>query len=163
MANIRFPSNGSGTFSDGLVGNQNTSDNGFTQQNFSTEGTPVIRDSRNFTTSEFSKPISLDDLNTPENLDKIKTLFDQSLKIKFNTKKGGKDLFGSAFLRAKVAVENIAKTFPASIRVFKTTNTAQTVDTAYNTFMIVNLTEQHLLFPLGRCKILSGLRLPRLD
>ena len=132
MANIRFPSNGSGTFSDGLVGGQNTEGNEFTQKNFSEEGTPVVRDTKSFTTSDFSKPISLSDLNTEENIQEINKLFDQSLKIKFNTEKGSKDLFGSAFLRAKVAVENIANTFPASLRVFKTTIDADTVDTAYD-------------------------------
>ena len=132
MAKQRFPSSGSGTFSDNLVGNQSTAGNGFTQQNFSEEGTPVQRDTRKFTTSDFSKPITLDDLNTPENIETIKTLFDQSLKIKFNTEKGSKDLFGSAFLRAKVAVENIANTFPGSLKVNKKTSSAQTVDTAYD-------------------------------
>lgn len=132
MAKKRFPSNGSGTFSDNLVGNQKTSDNAFTQSNFSTEGTPVQRDSRNFTTPDFSKPISLDDLNTEENIEKLNELFDQSLKIKFNTEKGSKDLFGSAFLRAKVAVGNIANKFPASLRVNSLTTDAKTVDTAYD-------------------------------
>ena len=132
MANIRFPSNGSGTFSDGLVGGQNTEGNDFTQKNFSEEGTPVVRDTKSFTTSDFSKPISLEDLNSEESIKEVSKLFDQSLKIKFNTEKGSKDLFGSAFLRAKVAVENIANTFPASLRVFKTTTDAQTVDTAYD-------------------------------
>ena len=84
MANIRFPSNGSGTFSDGLVGGQNTEGNDFTQKNFSEEGTPVVRDTKSFTTSDFSKPISLEDLNSEESIKEVSKLFDQSLKIKFN-------------------------------------------------------------------------------
>jgi len=128
----RFPGNGEGTFSDGLVGNQSTSNNEFTQNNFSTEGTPIQRDTKTFTTEEFSKPISLEDLTSEVSLEKIKKSFDQSLKIKFNTEKGAKDLFGSSFLRAKVAVDNIGKSFPASLRVFKTTLSAQTVNTAYD-------------------------------
>lgn len=132
MAKKRFPSNGSGTFSDNLVGFQQTTGNSFTQNNFSTEGTPVQRDTKNFTTSDFSKPISLDDLSTPESIQEVKQMFDQSLKIKFNTEKGSRDLFGSAFLRARVAVENIANNFPGSLYVNKTTSTAQTVTTAYD-------------------------------
>lgn len=144
----RFPGNGEGTFSDSLVGRQLTSGQEITQSNFSTDGTPIVRDSRKFTTSDFSKPISLDDLTSEENLTKVKELFDQSLKIKFNTEKGGKDLFGSALLRAKVSVGNIIEKFPASLRVYSKTTDAKTVDTAYSivydgqydetTFMVSN-------------------------
>jgi hypothetical protein len=122
------PGSGTNTPFDSLVGNQITDGSSqMTQENFLFDSKTPEKDDRAFITSDFSKPVSLDDLD-PIKVQEVIQKKNSSL-ITFNKDKSDASfisLYGSLKERLRVAIEKIIKTFPAAIVVSKdiATNTS---------------------------------------
>jgi poly(3-hydroxybutyrate) depolymerase len=111
------PGSGTGTFGDSLVGNQITNGSSqLTNENFLFDSQTPEKDDRHFITSDFSKPISLDDLD-PAKAEAVQQQKNSSI-IRFNKDKSDGSyvaLYGSLREKLRVAIEQIIKTFPAAL------------------------------------------------
>lgn len=123
---------GSETFSDNLVGFQIT--DGVSQQtttSFTIDRTIPEKDAKTFHTLPFSDFLTLNDLNQEKDAPTTESSYSNSstqTKVKFYDSKEdtGKSLFGSLKSRIGVSVENIIKTFPASMYVDTTSPSSVT-------------------------------------
>jgi len=129
------PGNGSGTFSDDIVGLQTVDGGGLTQGNFEFTTSVVEKVNRSFNTGVFSSPISLDDLNVDGLLEsrviaaknyRVYPNYDISQVTNFT-------LYGSLQKRFSTSVTKIINYFPAAIQVdnqyydYSTANTASNI------------------------------------
>jgi hypothetical protein len=129
------PGNGSGTFSDDIVGLQTVDGGGLTQGNFEFTTSVVEKVNRSFNTGVFSSPISLDDLNVDGLLEsrviaaknyRVYPNYDISQVTNFT-------LYGSLQKRFSTSVTKIINYFPAAIQVdsqyydYSTANTANNI------------------------------------
>lgn len=120
--NYRYPPappNGTGTFSDDLVGNQWV--NGSSQMsngNFSSTNSSKSQ-SVSFTLGGFSEPVTLDSMDI-DSLDAAKTQSSNSLEVFVNhdtSDLSNMVLYGSLKKRLSVATDNIINNFPAALHV----------------------------------------------
>ena len=117
--NNPIPGNGADVFGDKLVGNQfvdGTSQ--FTLGNFSIASNFSAKNSRDFSLGNFSAPITLETLQI-NNISESKILASNKLEvfIKFDRSKvSNYTLYGSLRERLKVAVQQVMKKFPASMK-----------------------------------------------
>ena len=128
------PGNGSGTFSDDIVGLQTVDGGGLTQGNFEFTTSVVEKVNRSFNTGVFSSPISLDDLNVNGLLEsrviaaknyRVYPNYDISQVTNFT-------LYGSLQKRFSASVTKIINYFPAAIQVDSTYYNYSTANTANN-------------------------------
>jgi hypothetical protein len=136
--NYRYPPappNGTGTFSDNLVGNQFT--NGSSQMsngNFSTTNSSKSQ-SVSFTLGGFSEPVTLDSMDIGS-IDVAKAQSSNNLDVFINydtSDLSNMVLYGSLKKRLSVAVDNVINSFPAALYVdgFNVNNVSGNT-TAYN-------------------------------
>jgi len=139
MASNKFryppaPGNGSGTFSDDIVGLQTVDGGGLTQGNFEFTTSVVEKVNRSFNTGVFSSPISLDDLNVDGLLEsrviaaknyRVYPNYDISQVTNFT-------LYGSLQKRFSASVTKIINYFPAAIQVDSSYYDYTTANTANN-------------------------------
>ena len=133
----KFPntsSNGTGTFSDDLVGFQLVEGGGLTQGNFAFKTTITEKVNREFNIGSFSDPITLDSLNfasiTESRIIIAKEFnvypnFDLSEITKFN-------LYGSLSKRLSASVSKIINFFPAALEVYSLSYDFTNKNTAIN-------------------------------
>jgi hypothetical protein len=134
------PENGSGTFSDNLVGLQITDGGGLTQGNFEFTNSVIEKVDRTFSTGTFSKPISLSDLSI-KNIDESKKIFSENFRVYPNydiSQITNFTLYGSVQKRLSTSVIKIVNFFPAGIEVNYKDNNSNTGYTAQNIFFDEN-------------------------
>lgn len=113
------PENGSGSFSDNLVGLQITDGGGLTQGNFEFTNSVVEKVNRDFSLGTFSKPLSLNDINV-KTLDESKKIFSENFKVYPNydiSQISNFTLYGSVQKRLSYSIVKIVNFFPAGIEV----------------------------------------------
>ena len=139
MASNKFryppaPGNGSGTFSDDIVGLQTVDGGGLTQGNFEFTTSVVEKVNRSFNTGVFSTPISLDDLNV-DGLLESRVIAAKNYRVYPNydiSEVTNFTLYGSLQKRFSASVTKIINYFPAAIQVDKTYYDYSTANTANN-------------------------------
>ena len=129
------PGNGSGTFSDDIVGLQTVDGGGLTQGNFEFTTSVVEKVNRSFNTGVFSSPISLDDLNV-DGLLESRVIAAKNYRVYPNydiSEVTNFTLYGSLQKRFSTSVTKIINYFPAAIQVdsqyydYSTANTANNI------------------------------------
>ena len=153
------PGNGTGTFSDEIVGLQTVTGGGLTQGNFEFTTNVVEKVNRTFNVGAFSTPISLEDLNIDSLLEgnsiletqfRVYPKYDVSQVLNFS-------MYGSLVKRFSVSVTKIINYFPASIDILYTqlnlTTGATAVNIAYDsvaneTYFEINVNRVHNPFDI---------------
>jgi len=128
------PGNGSGTFSDNIVGLQTVDGGGLTQGNFEFTTSVVEKVNRSFNTGVFSQPINLEDLQVG-NLLESRTLIAKNYRVYPNydiSQITNFTLYGSLQKRFSASITKIINFFPASIDVDRLYYDYTTGNTAYN-------------------------------
>jgi len=128
------PGNGSGTFSDNIVGLQTVDGGGLTQGNFEFSTSVFEKVNRSFNTGTFSQPISLNDLNVG-NLLESRILAAKNYRVYPNydiSQATNFTLYGSLRKRFDASVTKIINYFPAAIQINQTSNDYTTANTANN-------------------------------
>ena len=128
------PGNGSGTFSDNIVGLQTVDGGGLTQGNFEFTTSVVEKVNRNFSTGVFSDPISLEALQV-SNLLESRSIIAKNYRVYPNydiSQVTNFTLYGSLQKRFGASVTKIINYFPAAIEVDKSYYDYTTGNTAYN-------------------------------
>lgn len=128
------PPNGSGTFSDNIVGFQLVDGGGLTQANFEFSTNVVEKVNREFNTGVFSQPISLSDLNI-NNIEEAKRIIAKNFKVYPNfdlSQVTSFSLYGSLQKRISTSVTKIINYFPAALEVRKEDVNLNTGFTAYD-------------------------------
>jgi len=144
-----IPGNGADVFGDKLVGNQfvdGTSQ--FTLGNFSITSNFTQKNSRDFSLGNFSEPINLETLQITD-ISESKLLASNKLEvfIKFDRSKvSNYTLYGSLRERLKVAVQQVIRKFPASMKFdqFRTWADFLSGETATNITFNPNTNETNL-------------------
>lgn len=130
------PGNGSGTFSDNIVGLQTVTGGGLTQGNFDFTSGVTERVIRTFNIGAFNEPITLDLLNI-YNTQENKKLLTQELRVYPNydiSQVLNFSLYGSLSKRLSVSITKIINFFPASLDIEYTNKNLLTGYTAENIF-----------------------------
>jgi len=139
MASNKFryppaPGNGSGTFSDDIVGLQTVDGGGLTQGNFEFSTSVVEKVNRSFNTGVFSSPINLDDLNVGGLLES-RIIAAKNYRVYPNydiTQVTNFSLYGSLQKRFSASITKIINYFPAAIQVDRSYYDYTTANTANN-------------------------------
>ena len=139
MASNKFryppaPGNGSGTFSDDIVGLQTVNGGGLTQGNFEFSTSVVEKVNRSFNTGVFSSPINLDDLNVGGLLES-RIIAAKNYRVYPNydiTQVTNFSLYGSLQKRFSASITKIINYFPAAIQVDRSYYDYTTANTANN-------------------------------
>ena len=145
MASNRFryppaPPNGSGTFSDNLVGFQIVDGGGLTQGNFEFTTSVVEKVNRKFNTGVFSDPINLQSLNVGT-LAESRAILAKNYRVYPNydiSDVTNFSLYGSLQKRLSVSITKIINYFPAGIE-------SRYSDNNYNT----GYTAQNIVYDIG--------------
>jgi hypothetical protein len=149
------PGNGSGTFSDDIVGLQTVSGGGLTLGNFEFTSGVVERVVRAFNIGAFNEPITLDVLNLYNNEENKRILsnelrvypnYDVSQVLNFS-------LYGSLSKRLSVSVIKIINFFPAALDIEFTNKNLVTGYTAENIYYDINNDETY--FEINRDRIFN--------
>jgi len=128
------PPNGSGTFSDNIVGFQVVDGGGLTQGNFEFSTNIVEKSNREFNTGVFSEPLSLSDLNIG-NIEEAKRIIAKNFQVYPNfdlSQVTSFALYGSLQKRISTSVTKIINYFPAAIEIKKESPDLSTGYTAYD-------------------------------
>ena len=132
------PGNGSGTFSDNIVGLQTVDGGGLTQGNFEFSTSVVEKVNRTFSTGVFSDPISLEDLQVG-NLLESRSIIAKNYRVYPNydiSQVTNFTLYGSLQKRFGASITKIINYFPAAIEVDKSYYDYTTGNTKRKTFII---------------------------
>ena len=108
---------GAGTFSDDLVGLQLVAGGGLTQGNFEFITSVNEKTNRNFSTGNFSQPITLDDMGV-NGIVQSKAIFEKNYKVYPNydlSEITNFTLYGSMVKRISASIETIISKFPAAL------------------------------------------------
>ena len=111
------PGNGSGTFSDNIVGLQTVQGGGLTQGNFDFTTSVVEKVDRRFNVGAFSDPINLGDLNI-DNLTESRSILATQFRVYPNydvSQVLNFSMYGSLSKRLQVSATQIINYFPASL------------------------------------------------
>lgn len=154
MASNRFrfppaPPNGSGTFSDNLVGFQIVDGGGLTQGNFEFTTNIVEKVNRKFNTGVFSDPLNLESLNL-NGLAESRAILAKNYTVYPNydiSQVTNFSLYGSLQKRLSVSITKIINYFPAAIEVRQIDNNYNTGFTAEN--VVYNQVENSTTFNIN--------------
>jgi hypothetical protein len=111
------PGNGSGTFSDNIVGLQTVQGGGLTQGNFDFTTSVVEKVDRRFNVGAFSDPVNLGDLNI-DNLTESRSILATQFRVYPNydvSQVLNFSMYGSLSKRLQVSATQIINYFPASL------------------------------------------------
>jgi hypothetical protein len=111
------PGNGSGTFSDNIVGLQTVQGGGLTQGNFDFTTSVVEKVDRKFNVGAFSDPVNLGDLNI-DNLAESRSILATQFRVYPNydvSQVLNFSMYGSLSKRLQVSATQIINYFPASL------------------------------------------------
>jgi surface protein len=157
MATRRVPpsqaATGADTFSDSLVGFQITDGTSqFTNTNFTIDRSAPERDTRTFSTGQFSEFLTLDDLKEEKFNSDSQTTETKKKEVSFRTSKGNanKSLFGSLKNRIGVSLTNIIQKFPAGVLIDKNSVTRSSDFTIESIVYDINLDTTQFNVDFGR-------------
>lgn len=128
------PGNGSGTFSDNIVGLQTVEGGGLTQGNFEFTTSVVEKVNRTFNVGAFSEPMSLDMMGI-ESLEQSRVILATQFRVYPNydiSQVLNFSMYGSLSKRFSVSITKIINYFPASLNVQFTNDNFITGYTAYD-------------------------------
>jgi surface protein len=157
MATRRVPpsqaATGADTFSDSLVGFQITDGTSqFTNTNFTIDRSAPERDTRTFSTGQFSAFLTLDDLKEEKFNSDGQTTETKKKEVSFRTSKSNanKSLFGSLKNRIGVSLTNIIQKFPAGVLIDKNSVTRSSDFTIESIVYDINLDTTQFNVDFGR-------------
>ena len=157
MATRRVPpsqaATGADTFSDSLVGFQITDGTSqFTNTNFTIDRSAPERDTRTFSTGQFSEFLTLDDLKEEKFNSDGQTTETKKKEVSFRTSKSNanKSLFGSLKNRIGVSLTNIIQKFPAGVLIDKNSVTRSSDFTIESIVYDINLDTTQFNVDFGR-------------
>jgi len=146
------PGNGSGTFSDNIVGLQTVEGGGLTQGNFEFTTGVTEKVNRTFNVGAFSEPMTLDMMDV-ESLEESRRILATQFRVYPNydvSQVLNFSMYGSLSERFRVSITRIINYFPASLDVQFSNGDYVTGNTAYNIVYDVQSDETYFKVSVDR-------------